>query len=117
MAAADGVVIYSPKTKFHDGESFMSFTAIGRGTGDAPYPYEMPGGFVAWRRGVQWQPAAKMQPIRSLRDHLELTRNQPSWGMVFGYGLAACSRTDFALIARTIVPAEQAIPFLPFVPI
>ncbi len=117
MAAADGVVIYSPRTKFHGGESLMAFTAIGRVTGDVPYPYEMPGGFVAWRRGVQWQPAAKILPIRPLLDDLELTRNQPSWGMVFRYGLVACSRVDFAQIARAVVPAEQAIPFSPIVPI
>ena len=117
MAAADGVVIYSPRTKSCGDESLMAFTAIGRVTGDMPYPHEMTGGFVAWRRAVQWQPAAKIQPIRPLLGHLELTRNKPSWGMVFRYDLVACSRVDFAQIARAMVRAEQAIPFSAIVPI
>ena len=106
MATADGVVIYSPRTKFRDGQSLMAFTAIGRVTADMPYQYEMPGGFMVWRRSVQWQPAAKIQPIRPLLDHLELTRNQPCLGMVFRYGLVACSRADFAQIAHAMVPAD-----------
>lgn len=117
MAAADGVVIYSSRTKFRDGESLMAFTAIGRVTGDMPYQHAMAGGVIAWRRGVQWQPAAKMQPIRQLLGQLELTRGQPSWGMVFRYGFVGCSRADFSLIARAMVPAELAIPFSPIVPI
>lgn len=62
MATADGVVIYSPRTKLRDGEILMAFTAIGRVTGDSPYQHEMAEGFVAWRRGVQWQPAAQCYP-------------------------------------------------------
>lgn len=117
MAMADGVVIYSPRTKFHGGAPLMAFTVIGRVTVDGPYEYEMPGGFVAWRRSVQWQPAAKTVPIRPLLADLELTRNQPSWGMVFRYGLISCSRADFAQIARAMVSPEHAIPFSPVVPI
>lgn len=117
MKAADGVVIYSPKTRFRGTESLMAFTAIGRVRDAAPYQVEMDGGFVSWRRGVQWQTAAKQLPIRPLLDQLELTRGQASWGMMFRYGLIGCSRTDFALIARAMVAADQAIPFSPAVPI
>ena len=117
MSAADGLVIYSPRTKFRDGESLMAFTAIGRVTGEIPFQHEMVGGFMAWRRRVRWQPAAKRQPIRPLLGQLELTRAQPSWGLVFRYGLVGCSRADFSLIARAMVATEQAIPFSPIVPI
>ena len=117
MATGDGVVIYSPRTAYHGGERLMAFTAIGRVTGDLPYQHEMEGGFVAWRRGVQWQPAARSQPILPLLDQLDLTRGQASWGMVFRYGLISCCRADFARIARAMVPSELAIPFAPIVPI
>lgn len=117
MAAGDGVVIYSSKTTYRDGAPLMAFTAIGRIDASAPYQAEMEGGFVAWRRGVQWQTAAQPLPIRPLLQQLDLTRDQRSWGMVFRYGLVACSRADFALIARAMVPAEKAIPFAPNMPI
>ncbi len=117
MVAGDGVVIYSPRTTYQGGESLMAFTAIGRVAHDLPYQHEMAGGFVAWRRGVQWQPAAKVQPIRPLLDDLEVTRGRSNWGMAFRYGLIACCHADFARIARAMVSPEQAIPFTTIIPI
>lgn len=103
MAAGDGVVIYSPKTLRAGGETLMAFTAIGRIADDAPYVFDMGGGFMPWRRGVNWQAQARILPIRPLLKELELTRDQASWGMIFRYGLVQISRKDFALIARAMV--------------
>ena len=116
MMAGDGVVIYSPKAQRNGGERLMAFTAIGRVTGEEPYVFDMGGGFLPWRRGVQWQPHAQAQSIRPLLDQLDLTRGQASWGMIFRFGLTRISRADFSLLARAMVAADQAIPFSPYNP-
>jgi hypothetical protein len=103
MAAGDGVVIYSPKAERSGGAPIMGFTAIGRIGSDAPYVIDMGGGFVPWRRGVEWQQNARILPIRPLLEQLDLTRGNASWGMVFRYGLAEITRKDFTMIARAMV--------------
>jgi hypothetical protein len=117
MKQADGVVIYSPKTQYRGGAPLMAFTAIGRITGDLPYEFDMGDGFVPWRRGVQWQPSAMPLPIHPLLNDLEITRGKASWGMIFRYGLLQISRSDFAILARAMVPVAEAIPFSPAHPI
>lgn len=113
MRLGDGVVLYSPKTKFQGGAPLMAFTAIGRVAGDRPYMFDMGSGFLPWRLQVQWQPVSGPLAIRPLLDQLELTRHQANWGMAFRYGLTKMARSDFALIARAMVPAGLAIPFCP----
>jgi hypothetical protein len=118
MRAGDGVAIYSPKTHFQkNAEPLMAFTAIGRIGVEPPYEFDMGGGFMPWRRGVQWQPAARILPIRPLLGALEFTRGKASWGMVFRYGILQISRADFAILARAMVPVVEAIPFSPAIPI
>jgi hypothetical protein len=117
MHAGDGVVIYSPKNRFQNGNPLMSFTAIGRIGLEPPYEFDMGNGFTPWRRGVQWQPAAQVLPIRPLLETLEFTRGKPSWGMVFRYGILQISRADFAILARAMVPVAEAIPFSSAIPI
>lgn len=113
MNMGDGVAIYSSKVRYQSSEPLMAFTAIGRVGADAPYQFDMGGGFVPWRRQVQWQPAARQLPIRPLLDTLEMTRGKSNWGMIFRYGLMQISRADFAILARAMVPADEAIPFAP----
>jgi hypothetical protein len=95
----------------------MAFTAIRRIGVEPPYEFDMGGGFMPWRRGVQWQPAARILPIRPLLGALEFTRGKASWGMVFRYGILQISRADFAILARAMVPVVEAIPFSPAIPI
>ena len=111
MKPGDGVVIYSPRDAFKDGAPLMAFTAIGRINAQDPFPFDMGGGLIPWRRGVDWQPNTVAMPIRPVLDQLDLTRRQKSWGMVFRLGLAPMTRSDFALIARQMVSPGQAIPF------
>lgn len=107
MQAGDGVVIYSPRTAYPQGEPLQAFTAIGRLCPGAPYLHDMGGGFTPYRRAVDWQ-ACTPAPIRPMLAALDLTRGQRSWGMVFRYGLTALGRADFTLIHRAMQPGFVA---------
>lgn len=113
MAPGDGVVIYSPRDRFQGGAPLMAFTAIGRVAGGEAWAQDMGGGFIPWRRAVDWQEAARPAPIRPLLRDLDLTRGQDSWGMAFRYGHREIARADFARIARAMWPAALESAALP----
>ena len=102
MQGGDGVVIYSPRTRFPDGPPLQAFTAIGQVSARAAWQHDMGGGFVPWRREVRWDAAARLALIRPLLEKLDLTRGVRNWGMVFRYGLRPLTSADFARIAAAM---------------
>ncbi|MTH48796.1 EVE domain-containing protein [Intestinirhabdus alba] len=76
---ADGIVYYSPSKVFGKKDGLMSLTAIGYVAQGEPYPFDMGGGFVPFRRDVVWL-SDRVCPIAPLLDRLEFTANKKSWG-------------------------------------
>ena len=97
----DGVVYYSPTETFGVRDTCQAFTAFGTVRGSLPYRCDMGGGFVPFRRDVDWAKASAA-PIRPLLDHLDFTRGKPNWGHPFRYGLFQISAGDFARIAEAM---------------
>lgn len=101
MQPGDGLVFYSPKTAYPEGDALREFTAIGTvKEGDAWQADE--GDFRPWRRSVEYDPAARAAPIAPLLDVLELTRGNRNWGLIMRRGQVELSEHDFRVIARQL---------------
>lgn len=107
LAEADGVVYYSPRVSYPDGEPLRAFTAIGRVADSTVYQATdagapgLDGGsgrpFRPWRRRIEYDRDAVATPIRPLVGMLDFTA-LPNWGYQLRRGLIELSRHDFELI-------------------
>ena len=111
ISPGDGVVYYSPTEVFGNRTPCQAFTALGFARDTLPYPFDMGGGFVPFRRDVDWL-ATRPAAIHPLLDQLELTRGQRNWGQPFRYGIVRIVPADFTCIASAmrITPAQLASP-------
>jgi len=66
-----------------------------------PYQFDMGGGFVPFRRDVDWQQTGTAS-ILPLLDQLELTAGKRQWGAPFRFGLVRISAVDMAVIAQAM---------------
>ena len=99
MKRGDGMVYYSPRERFDGDVPCRAFTTLGRVTGDAPYLFDMGGGFVPYRRDVE-SLVARDVPFTRVREQLEFARASRSVGLLFRRGHFEISAGDFLLIAR-----------------
>ena len=99
LKAGDGVIMYSPRTAYPDGEPLQAFTAIGTVvTGDV-YQVEVTPDFKPHRVDVQFVPS-KEAHIKPLVEHLSFITSKSRWGAAFRFGLVQVPARDFALIAE-----------------
>ena len=103
----DRVAYYSPVRVLGTSDAYQSFTAIGTLLDERIYQAEMDGGFRPFRRDVAWWPS-NPAPIRPLLRSLAFTRDTPSWGQAFRYGLFRVAAADFAQIAQAMDCAALA---------
>jgi hypothetical protein len=94
MAPGDGLVYYSPKTDYPDGDPVRQFTALGTIAESDPWQTET----GLWRRAVQYETATPTA-IAPLLDTLELTRGNKNWGFIMRRGQIEISESDYKLIA------------------
>lgn len=97
----DGVVYYSPTSVFRGKDQLQSFTAIGVISDGSPYQVDMDGGFMPFRRDVDWRTAEEV-PIRPLLGQLEFTTAKRNWGYQLRFGLFEISGHDMATIAAAM---------------
>lgn len=97
----DGVVYYSPTRVIGVADGFKAFTAIGTVRESEPYRVDMGGGFVPFRRDVDWRQAT-VAPIAPLLDSLDLTRDRRNWGHQLRFGLLAIGLDDFCRIGAAM---------------
>lgn len=100
IGAGDGVVYYSPATVMAGKDGLKSFTALGWAQAGAPYRFDMGGGFMPYRRGVDWGVTREV-PIAGLLGRLDFTANR-NWGYQLRLGLCPLSDHDFGLIAEAM---------------
>ena len=101
MSVGDWLVYYSPRTDFPDGEPLRAFTAIGRVVGERVYTFDMGGGFVPYRRDVQYVKGAREVPVADLA--LSFTSNR-NWGMLARRGHFEIEMADLERIAAAMAP-------------
>ena len=97
----DRVAYYSPSEVFRGKDKLQAFTAVGVVRAGEPYPFDMGGGFVPFRRDVDWLKAEEA-PIQPLLDVLDFTGGVRNWGYQLRFGLFAVSDHDMRLIAGTM---------------
>jgi len=93
----DGVLYYSPSRHMGGKEPYQAFTAAGWVLEGDPYDFDMGGGFVPFRRNVDWLETRDL-PIRPLLQHLDFTSGKANWGAPFRYGLFEISVRDFEIV-------------------
>jgi MarR family transcriptional regulator for hemolysin len=104
LKAGDGVIMYSPRTAYPDGEPLQAFTAIGTVvTGDV-YQVEVTPAFKPHRVDLQFVPSKEAQ-IKPLVERLSFIKNKSHWGAAFRFGHVEVSGSDFALIAERMEAA------------
>jgi hypothetical protein len=101
MRPGDLVAYYSPAQQMGGKDKLQSFTAIGVVKEGVPYPYDMGGGFVPFRRDVAWL-ASEIAPIAPLVDALDFCADRRNWGYQLRFGLCAVSERDMGLIAAAM---------------
>jgi EVE domain len=71
MSRGDGILIYSPTTKYPDGVPLRAITIVGQVTSDAPEPSDViTGGF---RRAASLNEIEPL-PLEKIREHLPVSR-------------------------------------------
>lgn len=101
LKQGDVIAYYSPVSEFGGKDKLMSFTAIGVVKEGAPYQGDMGGGFMPFRRDVDWR-ASDFAAIHPLLDNLSFTKGPTSWGYKFRFGLFDASRDDMEQIATAM---------------
>ena len=101
LQAGDQVVYYSPTRTLRGREPLRAFTALGTVKAGAPYLFDMGGGFVPWRRDVDWctTDAAAIAPMLPL---MAWTAGRRNWAYPLRFGLFAISRPDLQCIAQAM---------------
>ena len=101
IAPGDLVAYYAPTVVFGVKDNFQSFVSLGVVQPGEPYPVDMGGGFVPYRRDVVYLPAAEA-PILSLLDQFEFIENRQRWGYKFRFGLFEINDHDMRRIAQAM---------------
>ena len=101
LRAGDGLVTYSPRTAYPDGEPLQAFTAIGVVITGEVYQVEMSEDFKPYRVDVRFL-NGRETPIKPLIERLSFIRDKTHWGAAFRFGYLKVSAEDFNLIAESM---------------
>ncbi|CAO3441875.1 hypothetical protein [Azospirillum argentinense] len=97
----DRVAYYSPTERFQGKDRLQSFTAVGVVRDGPPYPFDMGGGFVPFRRDVRWLDGRET-PIQPLLDRLDFSAGVRNWGYPLRFGLFTVTDRDLDTIAAAM---------------
>lgn len=101
LRGGDGLVMYSPRTSYPDGQPLQRFTAIGSVvTGDV-YQVEVSEDFKPYRVDVAFLEAADA-PIKPLIEILSFIKNKTHWGAAFRFGYVKVPAEDFLRMAEAM---------------
>jgi len=99
----DWIIYYSPKLKFGEAEPCQKFVAIGQVIDREPFQVEQFPGFKPWRRKIRYERAAEAD-IHPLIERLSFIKNRTKWGAAFRFGFFEIKKSDFAAIAKRMLP-------------
>jgi len=108
MQAGDWVIFYSPKLEYDKPEKCQCFTAIVRVVEDDVYQQDMGGGFVPFRRKVQFLPSNDVSILPLIND-LNFIKDKTHWGAPFRFGTLQIPEEDFQLIAEKMVEDQSLL--------
>ena len=108
MHAGDWVIFYSPKLEYEKSEKLQCFTAIVRVVDEDVQQHDMGGGFVPFRRKVQFLPSKDVS-ILPLINELTFIKDKTHWGAPFRFGTLQIPEEDFRLIASKMVEDQSLL--------
>jgi predicted RNA-binding protein len=108
MDAGDWVIFYSPKLEYGKPEKCQCFTAIVRVVKDDVYQHDMGGGFIPFRRKVQFLPSNDISILPLIND-LTFIKDKTHWGAPFRFGTLQIPEEDFLLIASRMVEDKSLL--------
>lgn len=97
----DRVAYYAPTLTMGGKDRLQCFVSIGLVLQGEPYSFDMGGGFVPFRKDVQYV-AAREASILPLVPQFEFVESTQRWGYKFRFGLFAVSDHDMRLIAQAM---------------
>ncbi len=101
LQAGDGLIMYSPRTAYPNGQPLQHFTAIGVVDTGEVYQVEMTDDFKPFRVNVTFLKATEA-PIKPLIESLSFIKNKTHWGSAFRFGYVEVPAEDFQLIAAAM---------------
>jgi len=101
LRKGDGLVMYSPRTSYPDGEELQAFTAAGVIRSGDIYQVEMSPDFKPYRVDVDFA-SCQETPVAALIEQLGFIKDKTQWGASFRFGQVKISAADFALIVRAM---------------
>ncbi|MGM9485543.1 EVE domain-containing protein [Roseateles sp. NT4] len=104
----DRVAYYAPTVTMGGSDKLQAFVSLGVVKAGEPYAFDMGGGFVPFRKDVDYVPATEA-PIAPLLDRFEFIQDRARWGYTFRFGLFAISDHDMRLIAEAMGADTQAL--------
>jgi hypothetical protein len=102
MRRGDWLAYYSPATQLTGGSPLKAFTALGQLVDDDTFEFDMGGGFVPWRRRVEFLAATRVAPLELLRPVLSFTRGGANWGLLARRGHFEATLDDVGAIAGAL---------------
>jgi hypothetical protein len=97
----DGIIDYSPRTDYPDGDPWHCFTAIGKIRTGKIYQVEMTSDFKPYRLDIRYLISQEI-PIKPLIDQLSFIKNKIRWGATFRLGFLKLPLSDFLIIAEAM---------------
>jgi hypothetical protein len=101
LNAGDGLLLYSPRTSYPDGEPLQSFTAIGVVASAEIYQVQMTPEFRPYRVDVKFF-ECRETPIKPLISELSFIKSKTHWGAAFRFGQIKIPMQDFHRIAKAM---------------
>ena len=101
LRPGDGLIMYSPRTAYPDGDVLQSFTAIGMITSAHIYQVEMSREFKPYRVDVKFL-KCREAPIKPLIETLSFIKNKTHWGATVRFGQLKILERDFNRIAKAM---------------
>ncbi|MCA3179926.1 MAG: EVE domain-containing protein [Burkholderiaceae bacterium] len=103
LAPGDAIAYYSPTSSFRGRDALRAFTAVGTVRDGAPYAFDMGGGFVPFRRDVDWLDAVPT-PIAPLLPRLSFAAGTRHWGARLRFGLLEVDPGDLVVVRDAMRP-------------
>ena len=110
LHAGDRIAYYSPVHVLGGKAACQAVTAVGVVRDERVYQGDMGGGFLPFRKDVDWFDAQEAA-IRPLLESLSFTSGKSNWGYAFRFGLLKVTEADMDLIVRAMrakVPAHAS---------
>ncbi|WP_394789805.1 EVE domain-containing protein [Rhodoferax sp.] len=101
VRAGDRVAYYAPALTMGGKDRLQCFVSIGTVLPGDPYRFDMGGGFVPFRKDVDYV-AAHEASILPLVPQFEFVESPQRWGYKFRFGLFDISDHDMRLIAQAM---------------